>query len=76
MLQSADIIATTANVDEVLRTPGVLQMQPVAPPTLQASMPPSISSDSSVQIVRPGNNVQEYQKAYNASNGDHWFCLC
>ena len=51
-------------------------MQQVAPPTLQAPMPPSISSDSSAQIVRPGNNVQEYQKAYNASTGDQWFCLC
>ena len=46
-----------------------------APPTLQAPMPPSISSATSAQIVRPGNNVQEYQKAYNASTGDHWFCL-
>ena len=76
MLQSAHIIATPADVHEVLRTLGVVQMQPVAPPTLQAPMPPSTSSDSSAQIVRPGNNVQEYQKAYNASTGDHWFWLC
>ena len=76
MLQSAHIIATHADVHEVLRTPGVLQMQLVAPRALQAPMPPSISSDSSAQIVRPGNNVQEYQKAYKASSGDHWFCLC
>ena len=75
MLQSADIIATPADVHEVLRTLGVLKMQPVAPPTLQAPMPPSISSYSSAQIVRPGNDVQECQKAYNASTGDHWFCL-
>ena len=75
MVQSAHIIATPADVHEVLRTLGVVQMQPVAPPTLQAPMPQSISSDSSAQIVRPGNNVQEYQKAYNASTGDHWFCL-
>ena len=63
MLQAAHIIATPADLHEVLRTLGVVQMQPVAPPTLQAPMPPSISSDSSAQIVRPGNNVQEYQKA-------------
>ena len=49
MLQSAHIIATPADVHEVLRTLGVLQMQPVAPSTLQAPMPPSISSDSSAQ---------------------------
>ena len=76
MLQSAHIIATPSDVHEVLRTLGVVQMQPVAPPTLQAPIPPSISSASSAQIVQPGNNVQEYQKAYNASTGDHWFCLC
>ena len=76
MLQSAHIIATPADVHEVLRTLGVVQMQTVAPPTLQAPMPPGIYSDSSAQMVRPGNNVQEYQKAYNASTGDHWFCLC
>ena len=59
MLQSAHIIATPADVHEVLRTLGVVQIQPVAPPTLQAPMPPSISSDSSAQIVRPGNNVHQ-----------------
>ena len=57
VLQSAHIIATPADVHEVLHTLGVLQMQPIAPPTLKAPMPPSISSDSSAQIVRPGNNV-------------------
>ena len=76
MLQSAHIITTPADVHEVLRTLSVVQKQPVAPPTLQAPLPPSISSDSSAQIVRLGNNVQEYQKAYNASIADHWFCLC
>ena len=40
------------------------------------TMPPSSSLASSAQIVRPGNTVEEYQKAYNASTSDHWFCLC
>ena len=66
MQQSAHIIATSADVHEVLRTLGVVQMHLVAPPTLQAPMPASISSASSTQIVRLGNDVQEYQKAYNA----------
>ena len=26
--------------------------------------------------MRVGNNVQEYQKAYNSSTDDYWFCLC
>ena len=46
MLHFAHIIATTANVREVLRILGVVQMQPLAPPTLQAPMPPSITSAS------------------------------
>ena len=59
MLQSTHIIATPADVHGVLRTLGVVQMQLVAPPTLQAPMLPSISLASSAQIVRRGNKVQE-----------------
>ena len=44
MLQSTHIIATPADLHEVLRTLGVVQIPPVAPPTLQAPMPTSISS--------------------------------
>ena len=51
-------------------------MQTVVPPTLQAPMPPSVYPACSAQIVQPGNNVQEYKKAYKASTGDHWFYLC
>ena len=76
MLQSAHIIATLADAHEVLHTLGIVQMQPVAPPTLQAPVPPSISSATFAQILRFGNNVLQHQKAHNASTGDHWFCWC
>ena len=57
MLQAAFIITTPSNVHGVLHTLEVVQMQPVAPPALQAPMPPSVSAASYVQIVWPGSNV-------------------
>ena len=74
--QSAPMTAATSDVHEVLCTFWVVQMQPVSPHTLQAPIPPSASSPSRLQVVQPRNNVQEYDKAYNASIGTQWFCLC
>ena len=46
MPQSAHIIATPFDVHQVLRTLGVVQMQPVAPPMVHTTTPPSCSSGS------------------------------
>ena len=74
-MKLAHIIATPSYVHEVLCTLGVVQVQPIAPSFLQVPIPPSGSSASCSHIVRLGNNVQEYNKAYNASTGDNSFCL-
>ena len=60
-LQSAHIIATISDVHQVSRTLGVVQLQPVVPPTVHATTPRSRSSGSTSQIVRLGDNVQELQ---------------
>ena len=65
-LQSAHIIAPPSDAHDMLSTLEVMQMQPVAPPTLQVPILPSGSSASFSQIARPRNNVQEYNKAYDA----------
>ena len=62
-LQSAHIIATPSYVHEVLRTLRVVQTQINAPPMLQVPKPPCGSLASSSQVVRPSDNVEEYNAA-------------